>query len=403
MNSIDKLRRARIQLQSKNPFFAYLVLNLTIKEEKKIPSCAVDNYNNLYYNPDWINKLTDNQTEMLLCHEVMHIAFQHLVRNKQRDSFIFNMATDICINNLLEQNNFEMIKDGLVPHNNEIKIQHSNITIKDINSKSAEYIYDEIYSQIPKTKQFVSFVNDNRIDEHRESDLSQNGQKGKDGKKKGLTPQQIKGIKESADRWKKLLTEASTYAKQRGTLPNGIDRAIDGLLNEKVNWKYLLWKYITNELPFDYSYAKPSRRSQATGIYMPYMKRESIDIMVSVDTSGSISQKDLTEFMTEIVSISKSFNNVKITAMVCDCEIQEVVEVRNGNISKLLDLKMSGGGGTSHIPIYEKIREEYPNTKFLISFTDGYTDFPETELVKTIWVLPKNSNKEIPYGEIIEL
>ena len=125
--------------------------------------------------------------------------------------------------------------------------------------------------------------------------------------------------------------------------------------------------------------------------------------MVSVDTSGSISQEDLTDFMTEVVNIAKSFNNLKMTVMICDCEIKEVLEVRNGNIDALLNLKMRGGGGTSHIPIYDKIINEYPETKFLIAFTDGFTDFPETELIRTIWVLPKDANKNIPFGEVIEI
>ena len=174
-------------------------------------------------------------------------------------------------------------------------------------------------------------------------------------------------------------------------------------MNEKVNWKYLLYKYITNELPIDYSYSNPSKRSLASGFYMPKMRRENIEIMVAVDTSGSIGQKELTEFMSEVVYIAKSFQNVKMKVIVCDCEVQEVLEVENGNIQTLLDMKIQGGGGTSHIPVYKKIEEEYPTTKFVINFTDGYTEFPTEETLRTIWVIPKGNNIDVPFGEVINI
>ena len=77
----ERLTRARIQLQRKQPFFAYLVLRLEMIETKEVPTIAVDNYNHLYYNPDWLKPLSDGQLEMLLCHETLHLAFEHFFRN----------------------------------------------------------------------------------------------------------------------------------------------------------------------------------------------------------------------------------------------------------------------------------------------------------------------------------
>ena len=151
--------------------------------------------------------------------------------------------------------------------------------------------------------------------------------------------------------------------------------------------------------------SKPSRRSRVLGIYMPSVKRESINIAISVDTSGSIRQEELSEFLGEIVSIAKSFNNINMTLIICDSEIKDVYEVRNGNIQTILDLKIRGGGGTSHKPIYDYVKNNLPNTRFIINFTDGYTSFPDSEEVKTIWVLTKDSISEdrLPFGEAIKL
>jgi predicted metal-dependent peptidase len=107
----------------------------------------------------------------------------------------------------------------------------------------------------------------------------------------------------------------------------------------------------------------------------------------------------------EIINISKSFNNIAMKLIVCDSEIKDVYDIRNGSIETILNLSIKGGGGTSHIPVYDYILENLPNTKFVINFTDGYTSFPDYEQVRTIWVLTKQSCSEdnIPFGEIIKL
>jgi predicted metal-dependent peptidase len=91
--------------------------------------------------------------------------------------------------------------------------------------------------------------------------------------------------------------------------------------------------------------------------------------------------------------------------IVCDCEIKDVYEIKNGTIDTILNLKIKGGGGTSHIPVYEYVKSNLPNTKFIINFTDGYTTFPIDESIRTIWVLTKNGIDEsnIPFGEVIKL
>ena len=72
----------------------------------------------------------------------------------------------------------------------------------------------------------------------------------------------------------------------------------------KVNWKTLLQKYITNTIPTDYTFARPRRSSRALGIYLPSVVKENVEIYVSIDTSGSISQDDLTDFLSEMLAVA---------------------------------------------------------------------------------------------------
>ena len=312
-----------------------------------------------------------------------------------------NISNDLVINNILINNDFTL-PEGLVPRNNSFTFEGMKLTINDLDKKSGEEVYDEIMKsgKVKKVKVCRSCGFDTHIFGKKGDD------KGGGGSGGGMKGQQLKDqLTKQKAKWKKIFAEASIYAKQQGNLPAGMQRLVDMVLNEKVSWKHLLYKYITNELPFDYSWNRPSKRAIATGVYLPSVKKENLEVVVSIDTSGSIRQEELNDFLGEIISIAKSFNNISITLIVCDCEIKDVYKVANGDIAKIQDLKICGGGGTDHKPIYDYIEKNLPNTKFVINFTDGHTSFPDYEKTKTIWVLTKDSCGEdkIPFGEVIQL
>jgi len=390
MKAKDKIVKAKVKLQKQNPFFAYLVMNLNFKEDKDIESIGVDFKGNCFYNPKFIESLTDNVLKGVLAHEVLHLALEHLLREGNRERRLFNVATDLVINNILVRSNFELpqLQGGLVPYGNEFQFKDGNV-IRDLDKKVAEEVYNEIKSNKKLSKELNGDGDRGRFDKHI---YAEKGDKGKE-------------FKESKEKWNRAFSEASVYAKQKGNLPQGMDRLLDEVLNEKVNWKFVLYKYLTRTLPYDYTYSRPSKRSFGSGFYMPSILRENLEVVVSVDTSGSISQEELSEFLAEIIGIARTFNNIKITIIVCDNTIKDIYEVGNGDIEKIKNLKIVGGGGTSHIPIYDYIEEYLPNTKFVVNFTDGYTSFPDYEKVKSIWVITKDGCKEedIPFGEVISL
>jgi len=396
----EQIVRAKVHLQRENPFFSYLVMNLKIvKDNENCESCSVDGKGNLYYNSKWVNKLDFENLKSVITHECLHLVLEHFQRRENKEHEVYNIATDLVINAILINNNFRL-PQGLVPYNNnfEFKDTKGNIlfTIEDLDKKSADEVYNELMKHQKKKdeKDSICLVGKSRFDKHIYN---------KKGKGNGKDEQ--KENQENKKKWKKIFSEASVYAKNQGKLPSGIDRLIDIVLNEKVSWKHILYKYITNEIMTDFSYNRPSRRSRATGIFMPSIKKENIEIVIAIDTSGSIGQEELSDFLSEIVGIAKSFSNIDMKIIICDSEIQDVFEVKNGSIDTIMNLKICGGGGTSHIPIYNYVKENLPNTKFIINFTDGYTNFPSEEEVKTIWVLTKNSCRDdnIPFGDIVRL
>lgn len=386
MDAETLILKAKIRLQKNNPFFAYLVANLKFIRKDEVVTMAVDINGNCYYNSKFVDGLRLEEIECVITHEVLHIVFEHLIRGKHLESQeLMNVACDMVINNMLVGNNFYLPNGSIIPYNNSFTFM--GVEIEKINKKTAIMIYQELLQKL-KDKGKIKYVG---LDEHIYSE------KGKD-----ITNEQISKNKDNV---KQMVGSASAFAKQRGDIPDGLKVFIEEFLDEKIDWKSLLYKHITAVLPFDYTYRRPSKRSIASGFYMPSILKESVEIVVSLDTSGSISKRELTEFMTEIRAILKSFRNIKMKLLVADSEIHNVYDLGNGDTDILKDLALNGGGGTSHKPIYNYIKQNIPNTRLVINFTDGYTSYPQEEEVKTIWALTSNScdDENLRWGEIIRI
>ncbi len=425
MDARDEIIKARVRLQQENPFFSYLVMGLNLVEEVDnplMPTCAVDMRGNLYFNPEFINKLNQAQVKTLLSHEVLHIALLHLLRVEsvipelKNSDFetgvydgnpktktkldIWNLATDLVINNTLILNGFEFggeLDKGLIPRNNEFNFKGDKFKVKDIDKKIAEEIYNEIYN---KAKEIMKKEGYNGFDNH--IYLIED-----DGKSKGVRGRAISKaeLEKLGKDWKKRLVEAGTYAKIQGKEPLGLGRHIDKILNSKMNWRELLYRYITQEIPIDYNWNLPSKRSQVLKVYMPRVKKELVDISVAIDTSGSIGKEELTEFLSEVVGISKAFDSIRVNIFFIDAKVYNHYVLNNGNYEEVLNYEIQGGGGTDFSKVEEYLDEKIPHTKLLVFFTDGYASFPKDNNYKTLWVLTKNSCPEsnIPYGEVIKL
>jgi predicted metal-dependent peptidase len=392
LSAKDRIVKVRINFLREHPFFANVALYLDLVEDKHFPTMGVNAEGELRFNPDFVNKYDFRDLKMIIAHETLHLALLHLVRVGNRDKMVWNFATDIAINNLLEEQGFHVPNEFL----KEYKYKRM----------SAEEIYD-ILIQKAKKIQIPSGAMDgkgfgmsgSRFDVHNYPKM-QNGNGDKKDKAhedpngKPMTSNELNRLK---DEWKRRIVEAETIARQMGKMPSELERLFGKIIDSKINWKALLYRYITQEIPCDSTYARPSRRSESVGFYMPYTVKENIDITVAIDSSGSITEDDMTDFMSEVIAIAKSFASIKMTVIVCDAEIHSTHEVSNGFSAS--DIKLSGGCGTNFKPVFSWIMENKPSTKLLIYLTDGYGDFPSSETVKTLWVMP-NDNK-VPFGEKI--
>lgn len=226
-------------------------------------------------------------------------------------------------------------------------------------------------------------------------------------KDKGKLTKEQKEAKEKE--WQNRIMEAYTGAKMQGNIPKGIERLVGDLHKNEINWKALLQRYLQSYIPSDFDYSRPNKKSISSGFYMPDLTKQKIEIGIMIDTSGSIGNEELNDFLSEIVGMARAYREkIKMTLAVHECELGESWVVENGNVKKILDTtKIKGGGGTCFNVPYNQFIEKHRDTKVLIWLTDGYGDKIEKKDLKNdiIWVLSKGGSDDLikDSGKVIKL
>ena len=412
----ERISKAKIFMRRENPFFVYLVEHLNLTEAKEIqgnplPTAAVNASGRMYYNPDFVASLKDGEVSGVLAHEVMHLAFQHPKRGKGRNIvlqgpdgavLLWNFAVDIVVNNVLVQNNIELPSKGIIPKEDAVTIL--GVEIVDISKKSAEEIYEELKVSLREQMQKQQAqgkgqkgqgngqemgsgtitvqdpLNELGFDKHLFDEEDQQGDGGNE------VPD---GTSKKPVDWGQKMAEAYNHAKQIGKEPGGFGREYEILGKAMVNWRAIIRREIGKRIPTDYTWSKPNKKMIGQGIYMPSTVGEEIKVLVAIDTSGSIGRDELSEFMTEVIGIARAFQGVEVRILTHDAAVHDDILVANGNIAKLKTLTFHGGGGTDHNPVYDFVKTKKYNRShnLLISFTDGYSCYPERPCIDTVFIL----------------
>ncbi|KKL22494.1 hypothetical protein LCGC14_2434860, partial [marine sediment metagenome] len=335
----DLMKRARIQIMKGNSFFSYLALYIKFSEDKyhKIPKWAgmgVNAKGELLYKPEFVKSLKDKEIQSVFLHEVLHLAFLHLLRIGTKNKELWNIVTDIAVNQIIKDSGYILPK-GCIISNDKNEITICKQKIKECNKKSAEIIYDELKTNKELMKK-IKEMSQKGFDVHFEE---------------GETPQEIEGLSKE---WSDRLREATAISRMKGDLPEGMERFVESLHEEKINWRDLLQRYISQSLPFDFSFAKPNKKSISAGFFMPSILREKIKIWSVIDLSGSINEEDLVDFMSELVGIVKTFKDrIDMNVITHEIDINEFYELNNTTEESILNLKVTGGGGTSHKEVWK--------------------------------------------------
>jgi predicted metal-dependent peptidase len=354
----ERMSNSRARLLLQQPFYGVLLSMIDFIPEGAIPTMATDG-SKIFYNPDFVMGLTDDEVYGVLLHEISHCVYMHCTakRRLNRAHHRWNIAADYAINLEIKDMGYTLPSIALLDNK-----------YRDMN---AEQIYDEL----PEDCEHMQTM-DMHIDNSDESSWD--------------------------DMEDQIITayEMSKNDKSRGHTPAGLQRWIDKLRKNKVKWERIFHRYVGQALAKDdYSFVRVNKRFLGQGMYLPDLRSYIIgNVVIAIDTSGSISRNCLEQFAAEINKISYLVSEV--TAMTCDASVHEVVKIRSFE-NWLNKLQMKGGGGTAFEPVFDEVKKQKMIPELLIYLTDAYGSFPDKQPgYPVLWCVTSQGGMDyIPWGQ----
>ena len=378
---IDKIIVARVGLLLRHPFFGNLATRLKIQEGSEwLPTAATDG-RTIYFNRKFFEPLSIKQVEFVIAHEILHNVFDHMSRREGRKPDIFNIAADYCVNG-------QLVRDGIGEHNIEgIKIFHD----KKYYGMGAEEIYDKIYDEMDE-EQLKALGQ--LLDEHIDW-----GEDSKDGS--GRPKYSKEELKQIRDEMREATMQAA-QAAGAGNVPANIQRMIKELTEPKMNWREIIRQQIQSTIKDDFSFMRPNRKGWHIGAILPGTSfKETIDICVSIDMSGSIGEDQARDFLSEIKGIMQEYQDFNIKVWCFDTSVYNEADFNGYSMDEFDEYVPVGGGGTEFDANWEYMKENDINPKKFIMFTDGYPwgSWGDPDYCDTVFIIHGNNKIVPPFGE----
>lgn len=386
---IEKLVTARVGLLLRHPFFGNLATRMKLIDATEWCSTLATDGRNFYYNNDFVHKLTPREAEFGFAHEVLHNVFDHMGRRNDRDPQLSNIAADYAANQILKDENI-----GHVPE--WIKIYQDN--------KYRGWSYEQIYADVEEKAIKIDMSQlGELLDEHLDGNDgegdSDGDQDGKDGKgRPKLTAEEKKKIRDEI----KEAVVAAAQAAGAGKVPAGIARMIQDFTEPQMDWRQLLRMNIQSIVKSNYSFSRPNRKSQHCGAVLPgLMNEETIDVSVAIDMSGSISDKQAKDFISEVKGIMDEYKDFKLDIWCFDTSVYNYAQFTGDTAEDIHDYKVNGGGGTDFEVNWQFMKDNDILPKKFIMFTDGYPcgSWGDEDYCDTLFIVHGNDSIISPFGQ----
>ena len=391
----EKVKQAVTSLTFQNPFFASVALQMNYIEDLKSKTYWTDG-KNIGYNPNFADSLTLEENIGVVAHEVMHVVLLHHTRMNNRDVETWNKATDYCINSSLIQSGFKLPKGVL------------------IDSKYNNMNADDVYRAIMQKKEEDKKNNKPKQGEKGEGEDSKDSNKGNNkneeqgeensdpdngfGEVRENKECDAKEIEESAIIMGKM---AENAAKLCGNMPAGLERLLKDAREVKTDWREVLNRFLDEVSAKDYSFSRPNTRFLGRGFILPSLYSKSIGkVIIAVDTSGSVDEKELNRLIAEVTKILDYINESKDCAEIDIIYFDHKVQGHETYTGSEV-LKPKGGGGTCFKSWANYIEDKDLNPDLVICLTDGCCNsFPAPPDYPVLWALTLSYYApNMPFGE----
>lgn len=414
-NAEKLLEMAKVVLTTKFPFFGKLVFKMPLIKSNLFPTTAVDAKGRFYYNPKWVNSMTEVDAVFETAHEVMHLV-QRCAARKPTNAIhsVWNVAADWVAD-------LALIEAG-VPRS---EISKEAITDEELNKTRELETIPAVYAYLlnkmknstncPACKEMLDKARGAKKDrdekDKAEADANDpnapggDKEEGKEGEGEGgedkehdhaehtcgigvrqccagttsdaseASPEENQAILEN-------VLEAYHHAKNKGKVPGIVEDIVRELVKPSVRWQDLI-KVKAREIfgRGRYQWKRQSRRT--TGLRLPAREPEREGCVIAIDASGSVSEEEYIQALSECAEILNSSGCGLVTLIIHDCVVYYVGKVDVDALKKA----PKSNGGTCHLPVFEVLSgdsEKWDAFKtekpaLFISFTDCYSDFPKEE------------------------
>ena len=387
----ERLISARVGLLLRHSFFGNLATRLKLTNADEWCATAATDGQKFYYNSRFIMLLKPKEVEFLVGHEVLHVVYDHMGRIGNRDPQMFNIANDYAVNADLKRHGVGTFITS-VPCLYERKYD----------GKASEEIYDDLMKNVKHID--LNSLLDQMIDDHLEDEGEGDNNGDGDGDKEANGKGRPKMSTEDRERLRQEMKQAIISAAstcEAGQLPLGVERLIKQHTDPVMPWRELIQTNLISAIRADYSWMRPSRRGWHMDAIMPGMNPgEEIDVVVSLDMSGSISNSQAQAFLGEIGGMMDAFDGYKVHVFCFDTKTYNPQDFNSDSMDTIDEYEPQGGGGTDFDCIFEYLKENAIDPKRLIVFTDGYPcgSWGDPDYCDTTWIIHGDKNPNPPFG-----
>lgn len=395
-----RIRRHRARLLMTAPFYGAVGAELELVIDPDCGTAWTDG-KRIGFAPDFALSLPAEHLRGVIAHEILHVAMRHNYRRGDRDQALWNEACDYAINGVLVRDGFALPEDALLDDR--------------FDKLSAEQVYAAL------------------LDEQQQDDQQDGGDDGDDGEQQGDDQQQPQGgqqqpqsgdqpqdgqqqqqqqngkqsgsqsgsrgeVRDAADDakteqdWQTQVVQASKlaqnlHAKGGSAAGEAAERAAADARKPKVDWRNVLQQFLTARTQDDFTWNRPSRRHLAGDLIMPSMTSDGAGVIaIAIDTSGSIDEQQLADFLSEIQGVVDQLSPERVIVWCCDTQVRGGTQTfERGDLIKP---RIVGGGGTRFAPIFEALDETHEDVACLLYFTDGMGRMPKVApSVPTLWAI----------------
>lgn len=378
-NRAKKISQAKAKLLVEYPYFGTLASKIDVIMNDDIEAFKSDG-RKLEINSEYLQHLELSEMEFIFANGAMHASLVHEMRKNNRSGWLWQMATDMAVNDMLVKNGLDM------PYGAQYRERFSGMY--------AEEIYAELKDDILRDDEDLEYEADDSNDvqnsDEKKNDAKQNKQQTEQALEEEILQEQL------------FAEEAMTLLEstmQKGEAPVTIERFFQLDDFGKIDWRNELRVALDKYFRDDYVMMPPSKKLLYSGIYLPSNISQTFRLVIAVDSSGSIDEGLLNEFLCEVNFLMTLVPNYQIELIVCDEKIDSHKTFYSGDT---LEIDLKGGGATDFRPVFDFIEENLDDVKLLLYFTDLDGIFPQKSPEYEVkWITKKRL--EIPFGTTIQL